>query len=86
MHAQGRGVAADPVEAYAWYSVADLRYPPEDAREAQQNRADLEALGRRLDAAALARAKERSATIETLTRPAPPAEPAVRPGPGDEST
>lgn len=90
MHAEGRGVPADPVEAYAWFSVADLRYPPEDAAEAKQNRADLDALGARLDPAQLARAKERGSVIESLTRPAPP-EPVEPPGgrpprPGEKST
>ena len=90
MHAEGRGLAADPVEAYAWYSVADLRYPPEDALEATENKADLEKLAGGLSAEQLAQAQERATTLESLTRPAPPAEQApgnARPGkPGEKST
>ena len=87
MHADGRGVGADPVEAYAWYSVADLRFPPEDADEAKRNRRDLEALGARLDAEQLARAKDRAMAIEALTRPAAPGPEPLKPlGPGEKST
>lgn len=85
MYAEGRGVSADPVEAHAWYSVADLRFPPEDADEAKQNRRDLEELGARLDAEQLARARDRAAAIEVLTRPAA-REPAKPLGPGRKST
>ncbi|HKQ26176.1 MAG TPA: tetratricopeptide repeat protein [Burkholderiales bacterium] len=85
MYAEGRGVIADPVEAHAWYSVADLRFPPEDADEAKQNRRDLDELGTRLDAEQLARAKERAAAIDALTRPAAP-EPMKPLGPGRKST
>jgi TPR repeat protein len=90
MHAGGRGVDADPVEAFAWFSVAGLRYPPEDAAEAKQNKADLEKLAAGLSAGQLARAKERAAVLETLTRPAPtegPAQENARPAkPGEKST
>jgi len=87
MYAEGRGVGADPVEAYAWYSVADLRFPPEDADEAKRNRRDLEDLGARLDAEQLARAKDRAAAIEALTRRvAPEPEPLKPLGPGEKST
>ncbi len=72
MYAEGRGLGADPVEAFAWFSVADLRYPPEDAAEAKQNKAALERLAPGLSAEQLARAKERAAVIESLTRPAVP--------------
>jgi hypothetical protein len=85
MYAEGRGVEADPVEAHAWYVVADLRYPPEDAGEAKRNRRDLDELGARLDAEQLARAKDRAAAIEALTRPAP-SEPPKPLGPGEKST
>jgi TPR repeat protein len=85
MYAEGRGVSADPVEAHAWYSVADLRFPPEDADEAKQNRHDLEELGARLDPEQLARAKDRAAAIEALTRPAA-REPTKPLGPGKQST
>ena len=85
MYAEGRGVSADPVEAHAWYSVAALRYPAEDADEAKQNRRDLDELGARLDPEQLARAKERAAAIEALTRPVAP-EPPKPLGPGDRST
>jgi len=85
MYAEGRGVGADPVEAHAWYSVADLRYPPEDADEAKINRRDLDEIGARLDPEQLARAKDRAAAIEALTRPAAP-EPPKPLGPGEKST
>lgn len=85
MYAEGRGVGADPVEAHAWYSVADTRYPPEDAGEAKANRRDLDELGAQLDAEQLARAKDRAAAIETLTRPAAP-EPPKPLGPDEKST
>jgi TPR repeat protein len=87
MYAEGRGVGADPVEAYAWYGVADLRFLPDDADEAKRNRRDLEALGARLDAEQLARAKDRAAAIEALTRPAAPEPEPLKPlGPGEKST
>jgi hypothetical protein len=85
MYAEGRGVSADPVEAHAWYSVADMRYPPEDADEAKINRRDLDELGARLDPDQLARAKERASAIEALTRPKVP-EPPKPLGPGEKST
>jgi len=85
MYAEGHGVGADPVEAHAWYRVADLRYPPEDADEAKRNRHDLDELGARLDPEQLARAKDRAAAIEALTRPAAP-EPSKPLGPGEKST
>jgi TPR repeat protein len=85
MYAEGRGVSADPVEAHAWYSVADLRFPPEDADEAKRNRRDLDELGARLDPEQLARAKDRAAAIEALTRPVAP-EPTKPLGPGEKST
>jgi hypothetical protein len=85
MYAEGRGVGADPVEAHAWYSVADLRYPPEDADEAKINRRDLDEIGARLDPEQLARAIDRAAAIEALTRPAAP-EPPEPVGPGEKST
>lgn len=75
LHAEGKGVAADPVEAWAWFSVADKRYPPEDAGEAETNKADLDALSRRLDQAQLARARERAAAIDVLTTPPEPEPP-----------
>jgi TPR repeat protein len=87
MYAEGRGVDADPVEAHAWYSVADLRYPPEDADEAKQNRRSLDELGARLDAEQLVRAKERAGAIEALTRPVAPEPAQLKPlGPGEKST
>lgn len=85
MYAEGRGVSADPVEAHAWYGVADMRYPPEDADEAKINRRDLDELGARLDAEQLARARNRAAAIEALTRPTAP-EPPKPLGPGEKST
>lgn len=85
MYAEGRGVGADLVEAHAWYRVADLRYPPEDAGEAKRNRRDLDELGARLDPEQLARAKDRAAAIEALTRPVAP-EPLKPLGPGEKAT
>jgi len=85
MYAEGRGVGADPLEAHAWYSVAALRYPPEDADEAKRNRRDLDELGARLDPEQLARAKDRAAAIEALTRPAAH-EPPKPLGPGEKAT
>jgi TPR repeat protein len=80
MHAEGRAVGADPAEALAWYSVADLRYPPEDAAEAKSNRKDIQELTARLDAEQLARAKDRAAAIEVLTQPAKPEAQNLQPG------
>jgi TPR repeat protein len=85
MYAEGRAVGADPVEALAWYSVADLRYPPEDAGEARSNRKDIAELSVRLDAGQLARAKDRAAAIDVLTQPAKP-EPPKPLQPGEKST
>jgi TPR repeat protein len=85
MYAEGRGVAADPVEAHAWYSVAGLRYPPEDVDEARRNRHDLDELGARLDREQLARAKDRAAAVEALTRPTAPKSPNPL-GPGEKAT
>jgi len=73
------------VEALAWYSIADLRYPPEDAGEAKSNRRDIEALSARLDAAQLSRAKERAAALDILTQPVKP-EPPKPLQPGERST
>jgi hypothetical protein len=78
-------VAADPVEAHAWYSVADSRYPPADADEAKTNRRDLDELGARLDPKQLARAKERAAAIDASTRPVAPEQPVKPLGPGEKS-
>ena len=87
MYAEGRGVAVDPVEAHAWYSVADLRFPPEDADEAKQNLRILEELGARLDPEQLVRAKDRAAAIEALTRPVAPEPEQLKPlGRGGKST
>jgi hypothetical protein len=69
MYAEGLAVDADPVEALAWYSVADLRYPPEDAGEAKSNRKDIQEITLRLDAEQLARAKDRAAAIDVLNQP-----------------
>ena len=85
MYVEGRSVGADPVEALAWYSVADLRYPPEDAAEAKSNRKQTDELAARLDAEQLARAKERAAAIDAITRPAKP-EPPKPLLPGEKST
>jgi TPR repeat protein len=85
MYADGRSVGTDPVEALAWYSVADLRYPPDDAREAKSNRKDIEELTARLDAQSVARAKDRAAAIDVLTQPAKP-EPPKPLLPGEKST
>lgn len=85
MYAEGRAVEVDAVEALAWYSVADLRFPPEDAAEAQSNRADIAALGARLDAGQLARAKDRAAAIDVLTQPVKPEAPKIL-QPGEKST
>ncbi len=70
MYAEGRAVDADPVEALAWYSVADLRYPPEDAGEARSNRKDIQELTAQLNAEQLARARDRAAAIDVLNQPA----------------
>ena len=75
MYAEGRAVGADPVEALAWYSVADLRYPPEDAGEARSNRKDIQELTAQLDAEQRARAKDRAAAIDVLNQPAKPEAP-----------
>jgi hypothetical protein len=85
MYAEGRAVAADPVEALAWYNVAALRYPPEDAGEAKSNRQDLDELAGRLDAEQLARAKERAAALDILNQP-PKREPPKPLQPGEKST
>ncbi len=85
MYAEGRAVEADAVEALAWLSVADLRYPPEDAAEAKANRNDIAALSARLDAGQLARVKDRAAAIDVLTTPPKP-EPPKRLQPGEKST
>jgi TPR repeat protein len=85
MYAEGRAVDADLVEALAWYSVADLRYPPEDAAEAKVNRDDIATLGARLDAEQLARAKDRAAAIDALTQPVKPEAPKIL-QPGEKST
>lgn len=85
MYAEGRAVDADMVEALAWYSVADLRYPPEDAAEAKVNRDDIAALRERLDAEQLARAKDRTAAIDVLTQPVKPEAPKIL-RPGEKST
>lgn len=85
MYAEGRAVEADPVEALAWYSVADLLYPAEDAREATENRDDIEELTEELDAEQLARAKERAAAIEALSRPVKKS-PTKPLDPGEKST
>jgi len=85
MYAEGRAVEADPVEALAWYSVADMRYPPEDAAEAKSNREEIEDLMAELDAEQVVRAKERAAEIDILTRPAK-SEPPKLLQPGEKST
>jgi len=85
MYVDGRAVGADPVEALAWYTVAALRYPPEDAGEAEVNRKDITQLRFRLDAGQLDRAKDRAAAIEVLTQPARP-EPLKPMQPGEKST
>lgn len=85
MYAEGRGVTADPVEALAWYSVADSRYPPEDAGEAALNRKDIADLAGRLDAEQVGRAKERAAAIDVVNRPARQ-EPPKPLQPGEKST
>jgi TPR repeat protein len=85
MYAEGRAVEANQVEALAWYSVADLRYSPEDAAEAKSNREDIDEVTGDLDAGQVARAKERAAAIEIITRP-PKVEPAKPLRPGEKST
>ena len=82
LHAEGKGVAADPVEAWAWFSVADKRYPPEDEEEARGNKRDLDALQKRLDPSQEARARARAAEIDVLTTPVQPEAP--RKPTGDE--
>ena len=85
MYVEGRAVGADPVEALAWYSVAELRYPPEDAAELKVNRKDIEELTGRLDGQSVARAKERAAAIDVLTQPVK-REPPKPLQPGEKST
>ncbi|HVY05073.1 MAG TPA: tetratricopeptide repeat protein [Burkholderiales bacterium] len=85
MYAEGRGVPADPVEGLAWYTVADTRYPPEDAVEAKANRRDIEQLSSQLGEAGVQNAKARAAAIDTLTKPAK-AEPPKPLQPGERST
>jgi TPR repeat protein len=68
MYAEGRAVETDPVEALAWYSLADLRYPGEDAKEAKANREDIQELTLGLDAEELARAKQRTATLDAQSK------------------
>jgi TPR repeat protein len=85
IYAEGRAVGADPVEALAWYSVADLRYPPQDAVEARINRKDMQDLAAQLDAGQRARAKDRAAAIDVLTQPVN-AEPPTPLKPGEKST
>jgi hypothetical protein len=85
IYAEGRAVDVDPVEALAWYSVADLRYPPEDAAEAITNRKDIKDLAAQLDAGQLARAKDRAAAIDVLNQPVKP-EPPKPLKPGENST
>jgi TPR repeat protein len=81
MYREGRSVTADPEEALAWFTVADKRYPPEDAAEAKQNRLDIDALGKGLDAAQVERAKVRAAAIEVLNTPVKPEPPKpLKPG------
>jgi TPR repeat protein len=79
LHERGLGVARDPVEALAWYSVADKRYPPEDAEEARANKRDMEKLSRSLAPAQRDSARERAAAIEAQVTPVTPK---VPPGPG----
>ena len=85
MYADGRAVGADPVEALAWYSVAALRYPPEDAGEAEINRKDIAQLNFRLGAEQRARATDKAAAIDSLTKPVK-AEPPKPLQPGEKST
>jgi len=85
IYAEGRAVGADPVEALAWYSVADLRYPPQDAVEAKINRKHIQELAAQLDAGQRARAKDRAAAIDVLTQPVN-AEPPTPLKPGEKST
>ncbi len=84
-YVDGRAVGADPVEGLAWYSVADLRYPPEDAAEAKSNRRSIEEISSRLSAEQLARARERTEAIDVLTRTIKP-EPPKPLQPGEKST
>lgn len=85
MYVEGRAVGADPVEGLAWYSVADLRYPPEDAVEAKSNRRNIEEITSRLSAEQLTRAKERTEAIDVQTQPIKP-EPPKPLQPGEKST
>lgn len=85
MYAEGRVVDADQVEALAWYSVADLRYPPEDAAEAKFNRQTIEDITARLDAAQRSLARDRAAAIDAVTQ-LPKREPPKPLLPGEKST
>ena len=85
MYVDGRAVGVDPVEALAWYNVAALRYPPEDAGEAEINRKEIAQLSFRMDAEQRARATDRAAAIDVLTQPAK-AEPPKPLQPGEKST
>jgi TPR repeat protein len=85
MYRDGRAVTADPIEALAWFRAADGRFPPQDADEAAQNRAQIEKLSRQMGAAELERALERAKTIDAMTRPAVSPEPKTI-APGDKST
>ena len=85
MYVDGRAVGADPVEALAWYSVAAVRYPPEDAAEAEINRKEIAQLSISMDAEQRARATDRATAIEGLTQPAK-TEPRKPLQPGEKST
>ncbi|MEX0959802.1 MAG: tetratricopeptide repeat protein [Burkholderiales bacterium] len=84
-HHEGLGVSVDLVEAYAWHGVAELRFPPEEATEAEANRRELQALAVQLSPEQIERGKTRIEELETLTRPPEP-EPGKPPGAGEVRT
>lgn len=75
IYREGLGVKIDMVEAYAWHRIAELRFKPQEAREAALNLEEAERIEAMLSSSQLELAAARVEQLDALTRPPEPEEP-----------
>ena len=72
---EGLGVQVDLVEAYAWHQVADIRFKPQEAADAEQNRKQAAGVAAMLSPSQREQAAERFKELELQTSPPEPEKP-----------
>jgi TPR repeat protein len=72
IYREGLGVDADLVEAYAWHRIAELRFKPQEAREAEVNLKETAGVAAMLSSPQLEMAAARIEELEVFTSPPEP--------------